>query len=318
MNHPRRPFFIALLLITLALVLSSPVNLAFTVEPRAQDGRKGTVVFAVFGDATQPRAATMEPILVIDGGSYKAPVAGDSDAAEITRFSNAYYRKGDTYRLLAGGGAAGTVAVKKSGKDNECFRTGADVELQTAVRLNKNVMALATDSKTLGQAVKSSRRAPTAAERAAAIELARTAFTKEGVPASVLSTLETINLTAMDLDRDGRFEMVGSFVVSKRQKPQWRRWLFLVAEPEGKSYRAALTTSEQLTEDAIMSGANINIVNDGIYVQRLVDQLDLDGDGKAEIVTTSTGLEGVGYTIYKRRANSWQAVYDFSNYRCAF
>ena len=46
------------------------------------------------------------------------------------------------------------------------------------------------------------------------------------------------NLTATDLDGDGKFELIGSFVIATEKK--FRRDLFLIAEPQGANYKAAL------------------------------------------------------------------------------
>jgi hypothetical protein len=91
-----------------------------------------------------------------------------------------------------------------------------------------------------------------------------------------------------------------------------------LAVPDGEGFRAAVSNYEKFAEDAIMSGASINAVNEGVYVERLVEHLDLDGDRTSELVTTTTGLEGVSYYIYKRQNGAWAKVYEFGNYRCAF
>ncbi len=281
-------------------------------------GNQGsTVLFAVFGSTGRGVPAQIEPILILEGGNYKEPVSGGSDMNEITRFSNANYRRGQKYRLLFGGAEAGTVTVTKSTRDEECFRTGANVTLQSDARLNRNVMALATNSQSLG-AGERSRRSPTQAERSRALELARAAYRQKGVPASLLTNLQVINLTAIDLDRDGKWELAGSFVASKRTRKQERYALFLLALPQGENYRTAVANYSKHTEEEIMSGATINIVNEGVYVERLVDHIDLDGDRISELVTTSTGLEGVGYNIYRRQNGEWKSAYEFANYRCAF
>lgn len=276
------------------------------------------IVFAVFG-ASGTLPARMEPILLMEGGQYKEPVAGDSDADEITRFSNERYRKGQKYRLLSGGAEAGTATVTKSTRDEECFRTGADVTLQSSARLNRNVMALATDSNSLGMAANErSRRTPTAAERTQALELARAAFRQQGVAASLLPNLEVINLTAIDLDRDGKMDLAGSFVASRRTRKQERYALFLLAVPEGASYRAAVSNYGKYTEAEMMSGADLNAINQGTYVEKLVEHIDLDGDRTSEVVTITEGLEGVTYIIYKRQGAAWNKLYEFASYRCAF
>jgi hypothetical protein len=313
MRRSRNP---CLLLLILFLSLTSSPLYDSTRAVAQQDGRKGNVLFAIFGnDAT---SGTMEPFLIIEGGKFLNPVAGDSDGDEIKRFSNSYYSKGRKYRLLFGGSEAGTATVKKSSVDFECFRTGAEVSLSTTAKLNINVMAIATDSETLGSS-KSSRRAPTAAERAASVSLAKDNFKQKGVPAVLVAGIQTVNLTALDLDADGKAELVGSFLVKKTRGGQERFVLFLLAEPEGQSYRAGVVKYASYKPKDIMSGGDIDgIGSGGLYTERLLDQLDLNGDGKAEVITITVGFEGVGYDIYEKQGGQWKSIYEFGNYRCAF
>lgn len=313
-----RMFLIAFITFSLASIFTLAGN-AERVIINSQGTQQKAVVFAVFGAAAADAPATMEPILLIEGGQYKEPVSGGSDGDEITRFSNAHYSKGQKYRLLFGGAEAGTATVRKSNRESECFRTGADITLQSTAKLNRNVMALATDSGSLGlAATERSRRTPSASERAKALELARAAFKQKGVAAALLPTMEVVNLTAIDLDRDGKAELAGSFVTSKRTRKQERYALFLLAVPDGTGYRTAVSNYSRHTEDEMMSGSSINAINEGIYVERLVDHLDLDGDRVSELITTATGLEGVTYYIYKRQGGEWRSAYEFGNYRCAF
>lgn len=313
----RRTLLIAFFVLSLASVFSFASG-AKRAGVNGQGGQQKAVVFAVFG-GSGTLSARMEPIFLIEGGQYKEPVSGGSEASEITRFSNAHYRKGQKYRLLFGGAEAGTASIKKSTSDEECFRTGAEITLQTDARLNRNVMALATDSNSLGLAASErSRRSPTQSERTQAIELARAAYRQKAVAASLLPTLQVVNLTAIDLDRDGKMELAGSFVVSKRTRKQERHTLFLLAVPQGTSFRAGVSNYGKHSEDEIMSGASINAINEGVYVERLVDHTDLDGDRTSELVTTEVGLEGVSYYIYKMQGGAWTKVYEFGNYRCAF
>lgn len=312
-----RMLLIAFFIFSLASIFTLAGS-AERVGVSGQGSQQRAVIFAVFG-AAAGATATMEPILLIEGGQYKEPVSGSSDGDEITRFAGAHYRKGQKYRLLFGGAEAGAATVAKSNRESECFRTGADITLQTTAKLNRNVMALATDSSSLGlPAAERARRTPSASERAKALELARAAFKQKGVAAALLPAMEVINLTAIDLDRDGKSELAGSFVVSKRTRKQERYALFLLAVPEGTGYRTAVSNYSRHAEDEMMSGASINAINEGIYVERLVDHLDLDGDRVSELVTTATGLEGVTYYIYKRQNGEWRSAYEFGNYRCAF
>lgn len=303
----------------LAILLSVAVPFAESspsATAEAQGREAKTVVFVVSQNV--PTYASIVPILLIEKGQYKPPVAGDSDAYEIALFVADYYRNGREYRVLFGGGAAGSLVVKGGAEDSECGRTAGPVILRTKAKLNKNVMALATDADSLGRGA-GSRRAPTAAERAAVLPLARNAFTQKGVPAALLSTLAVVNLTAMDLNDDGKFELIGSFVVKKTKGGQARYVLFLLAEPEGEGFKAGLTNYNRYTDKDIMSGGNIDAIGqDGIYTERLVDQLDLNNNGFAEVITTAAGFEGDSYTIYEKKSGQWAKIYEFGNYRCAF
>src|SRR5918912_2185332 len=159
-----------------------------------QEGNpKATILFVV--SAGQLPNASIVPFVIIEQGKYKQPVGGDAEASELSSFSNTYYSKGRKYRVLFGGGEAGTLIIKKSNKDEECARSSADVALQSQAKLNRNVMALATNSSSLGGA-KSTRRAPTPTERASLMPLVQAAYKQKGVPASLLPSLTTVNLTA--------------------------------------------------------------------------------------------------------------------------
>src|ERR1044071_8606791 len=139
----RYPRLAAFLLVALVpLLMTSPIV-------RSQEGgQKAATLFAVY--SFQPANAYMVPFVIVEGGQFKQPIAGDSDADELKRFTDAYYSKGKKYRVLFGGGEAGSLTVTKSNKDEECSRSSANVALKSTARLNRNVMALATDSASLG------------------------------------------------------------------------------------------------------------------------------------------------------------------------
>jgi hypothetical protein len=285
-----------------------------TAERKASQA--STVIFVVSSRAAQ--GATIEPVMIVEQGGYKQPIAGDSSAEEISSFASAYYRKGQKYRVLFGGGAAGSLTVKGSTKDSECFKNGADVVLQSQAKLNSNVMALATNSDSLGRA-QGSRRAPTAVERAGVLALAQDTYKQKGVPASLLPSMEVVNLTATDLDGDGKAELIGSFVVRKRGGDGARYLLFLLAEPQGNSYRAGLAQYDQLTKNDAAGGLSLDeMIGSGTFIHRLVDQLDLDGDGTAEFITVRSSLEGVVYLFYKKQSGQWKQFFESGGYRCAF
>lgn len=309
----QRTSLVAVLLVT-ALVLAS-LFVGSTADAKSvQEGNsKATVLFTVY--ATGLPAAYITPFVIIENGQFKQPIAGDSDEAELTSFSKSYYSKGRKYRVLSGGAEAGSLTVKESNKDKECSKSTADVTLRSTAKLNRNVMALATDSNSLG-ASKSTRRSPTPAERAALMPLVQAAYKQKGVPAALLSNLMTVNLTALDLDNDGKSELIGSFVVKKGVAARYA--LFLFAEPQGSSYKTTVLQYDHFTKDDLMSGADMDAIENGVYLERLIDALDLDGDGASEVITEKDGFEGDGYNIYKKQGGKWNKIYEFSNYRCAF
>lgn len=305
---------LALLLTASLLAASLLAGNAAATKPR-QETNTPAVIFVVYG--TQLPKAYVVPFAIVEGGQFKPPIAGDSDVDEIARFSDAHYTKGRKYRVLFGGGEAGSLVVSKSNKDEECSRTSADVSLSSSAKLNRNVMALATNSASLGSAI-STRRPPTAAERAALMPLVRAAYREKGVPAALLPSLMTVNLTALDLDGDGKSELVGSFVVKKQTGGAARYALFLFAEPQGNTYRTSVLQYERFTNEDMMSGSDLGAIENGVYLERLVDAIDFDGDGASEVVTVRDGLEGDGYSILKKQGGKWNRVYEFSNYRCGF
>lgn len=302
-------------LLTVALALASLLTGSVGATRPPQENSKAPVLFVVYG--TQVPGAYMVPIAILEQGQFKPPIAGDSDMDEITRFTDAYYVKGRKYRVLFGGGEAGSLTVDKSNKDEECSRTSADVAFKAPVKLNRNVMALATNSTALG-GTQTTRRAPTPAERAALMPLVKAAYKGKGVPAALLSDLMTVNLTALDLDKDGKSELIGSFVVRKQKGGAARYALFLFAEPQGQSYKTTVLQYDHFTMKDLMSGANITAIENGVYLERLVDALDLDGDGLSEVVTVRDGLEGDGYSIFSKQDAKWNKIYEFTNYRCGF
>ncbi|MET0646078.1 MAG: hypothetical protein ABW208_05605 [Pyrinomonadaceae bacterium] len=253
----------------------------------AQGG--GTVVFAV---SKYEGGVTTEPVVIYRGGAYVVPPVDEDPGTNP--FAREYFRAGRQYRIISGGGEAGTLTMVKS-LEPGCVGLVAEATAETQARLGGRVKALATDSQTLGRGTPS-RRAPTDAERARAVELARAAYAKNGVPASLASKMEVVNLTATDLDRDGKFELVGSFIVEKKDAAPMSYTLFLIMEPAGDAFKTAWEWFHKGYEE--------------VYEDRhFVDQVDFDGDGVGEVVVMGSYYESNDYAIYKRQQGRWRPVY---------
>ena len=85
-----------------------------------------------------------------------------------------------------------------------------------------------------------------------------------------------------------------------------RRDLFLIAEPRGSNYAAALVSYKayKLPPEGFDSAINF------------VDQLDLDSDGIGEVFAIEGGFDAYGYSIYKKLNGRWRQVYSAMGDAC--
>src|ERR1043165_122248 len=85
-------------------------------QPRQQPARKtfaGTALFVVSGegDTSAPAEHSMDALALFDKGKFVDPV-GDGDSSKEKPFAEKYFKAGNRYRLLFGGGDAGSVTVE--------------------------------------------------------------------------------------------------------------------------------------------------------------------------------------------------------------
>jgi hypothetical protein len=304
-----------------ALVFSLSVTGSFETATAqraatAAAAAKDDLIFAVTRRADS--AFEFEPIAFYGRGVFKGAITGESSTAELTRFANTYYKAGQRYRLIWGGAEAGTVVAKESQKASDCSKAAATADVQTSVQLGGNRMALATNSPTLGFA-KSSRRAPTDAERAGVKEHVERIFREKGVPAGSLAALQTINLTATDLNADGAAELIGTYMIKRGTTKILIDQLFLIAEPSGNAFKVAVANHSQLKGEDFNDPESLESVGQSAFqTEILIDQLDVDKDGTGEVFTISYSFEGTHYSIYKKGSAGWTRAQEFYNYRCAY
>jgi hypothetical protein len=299
------------------LLLAQPTPRAdASPQQRRTTTRQESVVFIITKDGTED--AQVEPVAVIDGrGVLAEPAAGASGEGAFSAFLARHYRPGAKYRLIFGGAEAGSLTIRAA-TPAECSPNAASADIgSTTAKLGGNVMALATDGAHAPRA-QSSRRVPTPAERAAAFDVAKRFLMGKRVGASAIERgTKTLNLTATDLDGDGREELVGSYVV--RVAPKVRDTLFLVAAPQGSGYRAALTKYARVNAREMMDPSLIDSIGEnGLGTELYVEQLDADGDGVGEVFTLSRSFEGTTYRAYRRQRGIWRAAYENYSYRCAY
>jgi len=192
----------------------------------------------------------------------------------------------------------------------------ADVVTATKrTTLKGNIMALATNAK-LAKPGSGVRRLPTVAERAEVELLVREELSRNNVPASSSKTLKYQNLTAVDVDGDGKVELVGSYWADTSAKS--RALLAFIADlgTDGK-YALGYSSFNSVEEGEVMS-SDIKDIDTGVYHERLLDLFDVDGDGISEIFTYTMSFEGAGFNVYKRTGGKWASIYEFSNYHCGY
>ena len=119
--------------------------------------RRQPIIFAVSAESGD---ASMDAIGILDGKTLRAPY--QDNEKDHQRFGDQYWAAGTVYRLMFGGGEAGTVTVNKWGLG--CETLHAQATLNTKVRIGGKVWALATNSESLGKR-SPSLRAPSEAER---------------------------------------------------------------------------------------------------------------------------------------------------------
>ena len=260
--------------------------------------RKPKMVFAVSAETGE---GSMDAVVVVDGKRLRAPFT-DEQKDRQKKIAAEYFAAGRTYRLIFGGGEAGSVRVKKWSEG--CNNVHAEVSLTSSARLGGNVRALATNSDLLGKRP-SARRAPTDAERSAVMLLMKGIYTKHQTPGSLLPSIKVTNLTATDLDGDGIYEMIGSFTLAAPNK--FERDLFLIAKPWGLRVMRAEFANFQAYQPP---------PEQFLHSIDFVDQLDLDGNGVGEVFAVQGGFDAYGYVIYKKVGGRWRQVFDMIGDAC--
>ena len=283
-----KTLLLTLLLISLALGVSSPGKLNGGV---ATAQKPNTVIFAIAGE---PDEYHMDAVVIVEGQRLLAPFS-DEQKDKQKQFAEKYFATGRTYRLTFGGGEAGSVTLKKWSEG--CNTVHAEVAVSSSARLGGNVRALATNSDSLGKRP-SARRAPTDAERSAVMALVNSIYWQNRTPVSLTPSIKVTNLTATDLDGDGKYEMIGSFTLAAKNK--FERDLFLIAKPQGTAMRADFAKFQAYQPPPEQFLHSIDFV----------DQLDLNGDGIGEVFAVQGGFDAYAYLIFKKVGGRWRQVYD--------
>jgi hypothetical protein len=289
----------------LAVVASLSVTVFAQKKPVAKPVKQ--VIFAVLNDG-----AMLEPIAYVNKGKLEEPVDGGDENSIIAAFNKTYYKAGTAYKLVFGSANGGTVTVKSSDVNAECSRNMATVVTKaTKTPLKGLVMGLATNA--VIKNTNSVRRRPTPAERTEIEALVKSEFTAQNLTPK---TLKYHNLTALDLDSDGKAEFVGTFWVDIDNLT--RGLLFFIAsQKKNGKYAFGFKDYRAIDQASVMSG-DIKNVDEGVYHELLLDAFDYNGDGVSEVFTYIQSFEGAGFNVYAKDGAAWKNVFEGSNYHCGY
>ncbi len=287
--------------VALLLLLTTSSKPGTLVEAqRAQPTPSATLVCVVSRPDAETGAGTMDAVALVVNGKPKQPYPEYNEAAQ-GKFASQYFAAGKKYRVTFGGGEVGSATIK--GFDTGCNNIHATALVEDHGKIPARLSALATNSDLLGKKP-ASRRAPTDVERAAVNLLVTQIYRSKGATRAVLKTVVTTNLTATDLDGDGKLELIGSYTAESKTKA--RKDLLLIAEPAGAAFKPALVHFQayKLPAEGFDSAVDF------------VDQLDLDGDGVAEVFVQQHGFDAYGYAIYKKTNGRWRQIYTTTGDAC--
>ncbi|MGH9883798.1 MAG: hypothetical protein ACRD6N_20430 [Pyrinomonadaceae bacterium] len=78
----------------------------------------------------------------------------------------------------------------------------------------------------------------------------------------------------------------------------------MIAEPDGTSFKAGLIEFQAYKLQDFVSSIDF------------VDQLDIDGDGVAEVFAKQQGFDAYSFSIYKKQNGRWRRVHSFIGDAC--
>lgn len=283
------------------------VTVGFGQKAKPAQKAPKQIIFAVLSDGK-----SLEPIAYLEKGKLEQTVNGSDSADILAAFAKTYYKTGTKYDLVFGGASAGTVTVKSANNKYECAPNTANVTVSAAkANLRGNVMGLATNAPVKNTTIE--RRRPTVIERREVESLVNGIYaTNKLTP----KTLNSQNLTVLDVDNNGRPDFVGSYWIDVDKST--RALVFFIAEKgsDGK-IRVTYNDFRMIDQADVMSG-DIKDVDNGIYHELLLDAFDYDGDGHGEIFTYTASFEGAGFTAYKKVGDKWAKAIEVSNYHCGY
>jgi hypothetical protein len=288
-------------------VIASLLSVTVLAQKKTAAKAPKPIIFAVLNDGK-----SLEPIAYVNKGKLEVTVNGSDEKSIIAAFNKSYYKAGTSYRLIFGAANAGTVTVKSSDSKSECSANMAEaVTKATKTPLKGLVMGLATNA--VIKNTNSVRRRPTPAERTEIEALVKNEFVAQKLTPK---TLKYHNLTALDLENDGKVEFVGTFWVDIDNLTRGLLF-FIAAQGKNGKYAIGFKDYRSIDQANVMSG-DIKNVDEGVYHELLLDAFDYNGDGVSEVFTYIQSFEGAGFNVYAKNSAAWANVFEGANYHCGY
>ncbi|HWT00064.1 MAG TPA: hypothetical protein VN256_07445 [Pyrinomonadaceae bacterium] len=183
-----------------------------------------------------------------------------------------------------------------------CDPAAAYVEVQPPGAAEVSRLATNSDSFS-GRPVK--RRELTEAEKSEIMKLAGPPFRRGEYGEPSLIGVSS-GAEAADLDGDGKAELIATFTTGAKSEHA----LFVIAEPDaGGGFKPGLLLFNPATDQ----------YGDNTMTYYLLDAIDLDGDGGAEVIAIVTDYRSRDdwyYVVYKKQGGRWRGVYRGGGFRC--
>jgi hypothetical protein len=224
---------------------------------------------------------------------------------EFRAFTMDYFPPGKTYLLFSNNKKIGLAVVTEPDTMHACLQivARADLRFSGLVTLGSADHALAVNDER--QRDKSTKlREPSTDDSASALKAGRFFLSSQRVKESLLRQMKLSHLRAVDLNGDGKVELVANFETTEIVKQKDFEW--------NKEYSLSLILAES-------DVGKWNIIYSDYYEgkseeenrrQEIVDVLDVDGDGICEVVFKNYFYEAWNYTIVSKAGGKWKVVFN--------
>jgi hypothetical protein len=238
---------------------------------------------------------SIDPIGKAIGGKMVAVPTGCENDPQYKKFADTYLQPGQTYSVLFGGAPAGIIDIK--GGDSDMGSTL--VEYDGVAKVHGRLMAIATNAPHPILET-SPRKAASAEERDWTLKFADQTLAAKGLPSDIRKNVQIENLTHTIIAPRSSPVLIGSLALPSNDDSGIVHALFFIA-----SENAGELTPE-------FQWVHISEGEAAVQVLNLVDQADLFGDGREELIAVLGYYKNYQYQLYSRAnsGSSWEKIFE--------